>query len=216
MQEYLTKQREAFALVNKEPGQSPLKTKIVEELTSQINHLFSHNQFKMNIFFGQPGMGKRSSVNAAIEKSKYCDTIFYLEIDAEFTRTEYLLLNKIFNLIKAEDPFFKQFNRRADERKRKSRRGDYNKSLNVGSRRDHAYNFLNKNFQLDRKQREFNDGVSEEMMKKYKPEVREEEEGSFKELDEQDALSMYSTLHDYFSFFNIVLYLNFLIKTNEE
>ena len=49
-------------------------------------------------------------------------------------------------------------------------------------------------------------------MKKGKEEEQEEEEGNindgfFKELDEQDALSMYSTLHQYFSFFKIILYI---------
>lgn len=205
MQEFLERQREAFARVSKTPGRRGLKKQYVEDLTSQLNHVFSNGQFEMNVFFGQPGMGKRSTVQAAIDSSQHCDSIFYLEIDAEFTQTEYLLLNKIFNLIRAEDPFHKQLSEGgSDSRRKKGRKGDHNKMLDVNVRRDHAYNFLSKSFALDEAPGDFHDGVSNEQLRKYQE--GPEDEGCFKELDEQDALSMYSVLHRYFSFFHIVLY----------
>lgn len=202
MQDFLDRQREAFARVAQTPGHRPLKKQYVEDLTGQINHVFSTGQFEMNVFFGPPGMGKRSTVHAAIESSKHADSVFFLEVDAQFTQTEYLLLNKIFNLVRAEDPFFRQF---AEQGEGRRRRPDYARLLDADSRRDHAHNFLNKNFSFGKGAGPFNDGISAEQLKKYATEPGSEE-GSFKELDEQDALSMYATLHRYFSFFHIVLY----------
>jgi Cdc6-like AAA superfamily ATPase len=211
MEEYLLRQQKAFAVVNKTPGRMPYKEKQQEELASQINHIFKHEQFEMNIFYGQPGMGKRSLVQAAIDNSNFCDTIFYLEIDAEFTRTEYLFLNKIFNMIKAEDPFFKQFTYKGGEIKsnKKTKKMENQRILNMTLRRDHAANFLNKHYVLKENENDYNDGEDDETWNKYNGDAKEEEEEveSFKELDEQDANTMYSTLYDYFCFFKIILYI---------
>lgn len=205
MKEYLQRLQRAFAIVTKTPGRLGLKKKQVEELTSQINHLFQHRQFEMNIFYGQPGMGKRSLVNAAIDNCKFAESIFYLEIDAEFTRTEYLFLNKIFNLIKAEDPFFKQFNQKSGELRnnKNTKKKENERVLDLNYRKDHAANFLNKNYILN----EAEIVVPLEDESEEKIDEDDEEQITFKELDAQDANTMYSTLHDYFSFFNIVLYI---------
>ena len=211
MQDFLTKQREAFALVTKAPGRRDLKKTVIEDLKNQIDHVFGQDQFEMNVFFGQPGMGKRSSVHAAIDESLFADSIFYLEIDAEFTRTEYLLLNKIFNLIKAEDPFFNQMKKiSTGDGKKNTKKSENKRVLDLSIRKDHAANFLNKEFTFDE---DLEDNEIEENNKNEKKYLEfsdneeELEQGTFKQLDEQDALSMYSTLHEYFSFFRIILYI---------
>ena len=164
---------------------------MVTDLKLQIEHVFEHNQFQIDIFYGLQGSGKRSCLNAAIDKCDYNMSIFFIEIDALFTKTEYHLLHDIFSCVKAEDILYID-DTEVDMKKRKI--------LAKSWKKDCGFKNLREKESKKRSNKALN-GLS-----KYDNNV-DKEGRLIWEMDAQDALMEYSKLQNLLKSFDIIIYL---------
>ena len=198
MEKYLDSVSEKIRRASKEPGNVKLKTKILfNKLQKQIDHVFDNSLFQINIFYGQSGMGKRSFVHSAIQASKFKNSIFFIEIDASFTRTEYLLLKEVFDTVEAES-IVSGFRGDPGDANRKAEA-----KLKIKQWEDKGEKRTRRGAQKVSKIEE-EESILEDSV--YDDIEADGDEETFREIDEQDVASQYSKLHGYMSAFHIILY----------
>lgn len=202
MEKYLNHVSESIRKASKKPGRLDLKNNILsQKLKNQINYVFENSIFQINIFYGQNGMGKRSFVQSAIDKSNFRNSIFFVQIDASFTRTEYLLLKEVFDTIEAESIVGTAIGETGDSGRKSGANQKINYWLSKGER-----NKPNEAEQIDEEKDSKDVEITNGETFNLGLYMDEEDEEMFREIDQQDVASQYSKLHGYMSSFDVVLY----------